>query len=959
MADTKPSAINQEAPKGNDTTGSGNTNNPNNGQSAKKKTNWNKNKQSNGNLNNTTNKKKFQGGTTGLEEHIFYYGKGMRSKLITSKEALLNYIGKKYTMSEVASLKNAKLIVDGMTHPEMHTEDEFKKLLFWEKEMWKLDLKRYNETHSTVKRNLSSCYAIIWGQLTTTLKNKMKAEHYFKLIKQSKDSIKLYKLLGQVCSQISTTDHYPTSVIDTIFGIMNLSGNSMTLSDYLEHSNNQGKCLKHISFHFRCGDLEVHLLAQKAKELGQGGMKTSGYRDYELKIKEQTNDLMYTLIFLKQAGERFKECQRELNNDYTKGTDHMQKLVEDAYTLLVNYEGSEKFIQNQFKPGRGKNQNGRNNQSNKNDNGLIKLCTIQEDHQPRQAKFPLVAASAATAPGGEQHNKIQQMSKRIVCYRCDLDNHISPKCPYTTKKDGRQINDKKTLQLEQQEDNANSGITLVQSSDDFDFEDELDQDDYATAYAFIQQLLPDMCTANMTRNHMYCMNTKHVRGRLDDFWILLDNQLTVHIFCKEMFLLNVCKTTKNLELHTNARSIIIDKIDKLSGVGTIWLHREGIANILSFDLIQDIKKFSVKYPSVAGPSGTNRKAFHVKVPNQIKCTFKSDGRGLYCLDYHQYFGAGKPNHVFGDNIINTESSLTASSIKTVSCQEHHIESVEGNKTQFIKPGHPSDKTLVDMATKRIIKNSPFVPRDRTYRREDHVNTYDLLPIPQTIKEHYLSRFGHNFMQHHADLASSLQSVVKAYGMQGFTVKAILLDLQFNGLQTKLDVSNVHINFVSKDEHVPEIEHFIRVVAKENGCCPGAELSPTTIIRGIVLDHEIHFPVIFGEYAQTYEGTDNTMKERTVGAIALGPTVSSLENTLIDTKRTTKSYPCLSMPSNVSNAWHAGAVQVSHLVTTIYDTDNDEDDDDDNFLPTDTTTDIPVEDDDSALSPQILMTTAQE
>eukprot|EP00536_Pseudo-nitzschia_multiseries_P005181 jgi/Psemu1/11898/gm1.11898_g len=49
-------------------------------------------------------KKKFQGGTVGLEERIFYYGKGMNIKWMTSKEKLLSYVGRKYRMSKAASL---------------------------------------------------------------------------------------------------------------------------------------------------------------------------------------------------------------------------------------------------------------------------------------------------------------------------------------------------------------------------------------------------------------------------------------------------------------------------------------------------------------------------------------------------------------------------------------------------------------------------------------------------------------------------------------------------------------------------------------------------------------------------------------------------------------------------------------------------------------------------------------
>jgi len=48
------------------------------------------------------------------------------------------------------------------------------------------------------------------------------------------------------------------------------------------------------------------------------------------------------------------------------------------------------------------------------------------------------------------------------------------------------------------------------------------------------------------------------------------------------------------------------------------------------------------------------------------------------------------------------------------------------------------------------------------------------------------------------------------------------------------------------------------------------LSPLSIVEGTVLDFNLHFKVIFGEFVQTCEGTDNTMKARTVDALALGP-----------------------------------------------------------------------------------------
>ena len=37
------------------------------------------------------------------------------------------------------------------------------------------------------------------------------------------------------------------------------------------------------------------------------------------------------------------------------------------------------------------------------------------------------------------------------------------------------------------------------------------------------------------------------------------------------------------------------------------------------------------------------------------------------------------------------------------------------------------------------------------------------------------------------------------------------------------------------------------------------LSPLTILEGIVIDYNLHFQVVFGEYAHTYESTTNTIR----------------------------------------------------------------------------------------------------
>ena len=130
-----------------------------------------------------------------------------------------------------------------------------------------------------------------------------------------------------------------------------------------------------------------------------------------------------------------------------------------------------------------------------------------------------------------------------------------------------------------------------------------------------------------------------------------------------------------------------------------------------------------------------------------------------------------------------------------------------------------------------------------------------------------------------------------------------MDIQFEPSKTELEALGINTNFVSRDEHVPEIKRFIRTVKERTqgvqctlpfklypmrltvemvitqvfywNALPKASgvsnvLSPWTIVTGMRINYD-HCKLRFGQYVQTHEETDNdTGNERTVGAIALRP-----------------------------------------------------------------------------------------
>jgi hypothetical protein len=131
-----------------------------------------------------------------------------------------------------------------------------------------------------------------------------------------------------------------------------------------------------------------------------------------------------------------------------------------------------------------------------------------------------------------------------------------------------------------------------------------------------------------------------------------------------------------------------------------------------------------------------------------------------------------------------------------------------------------------------------------------------------------------------------------------------MDGQFESIRGDLAGLDITLNTVANDEHVPEVERYIRTVKDRTrsvynslpfkrmparmivemvshsvfwlNSFPALDgisrtLSPRAIVTGSNVTYDRHCRLEFGAYVQTHEEHDNTMLPRTIGAIALRPT----------------------------------------------------------------------------------------
>ena len=330
-------------------------------------------------------KKGFQGTTDGLEGKIFYYGKDMAARCMLSREAFLLYAGKTYSASEKISLKKGRITVIGIKAPKKdYTEAQLKALTPYEKEIWRLNMKRYNEAEAKVNLNLSSLYSVLWGQLTTNLRNKIKADDIYDEVEEEQDCIALLQLIEITCNSSCVISHFPSRMVDQVFDIITLSGNKMSLADYYEHFTEKIKVAQMAGVNFATPELQKWFQLHNSYDIeeeeetaeGEESRPTSLPSEDRKKVHASCNDQFFALVFMRQCGDRYAEVRRAIQNDYIKGTDHIPKTVEEAYTLFETYEIPHKNNYNNKNPSKGNKPDNSDENANPNNKGKMPAHTF-------------------------------------------------------------------------------------------------------------------------------------------------------------------------------------------------------------------------------------------------------------------------------------------------------------------------------------------------------------------------------------------------------------------------------------------------------------------------------------------------------------------------------------------------------------------------------------------------------
>jgi hypothetical protein len=701
--------------------------------------------------------------------------------------------------------------------------------------------------------NKDSLYTIIWNQCSEALQAKLEGTPEYGTYAPLSCPIGLLKHIKQVSLKFENVTYKPAAVQDAQVALFSFY---QTKQDSLHQYYLKFKDLVDALDHYGAEvGINLSLVRHAAEMAGEKSADQIDYKDQAYKTYlPAAKERFLALRFLRGADRsKYNDLVVELDNDYAKGTDHYPATVAAAYTLLSRRKIAKHGGHNGGGGGRDKSdKSSRNGSGAPEDEEVHGIVFVNKDGKP--------------------------VRKEVVCYDCG-GNHYrgDSECP-----------------------NHQSKIT--------------DGADYLRA----------------SRSLSVAFVGAHPHNIINKNWILLDNQSSVHIFKSKDMVTDITHVpaTQGLIIHSNGGSQFTNKVANHPDIGKVWFNPNAITNIISFSQCRHAN-MHLRYDH-------QNDYFQLRTHNNKVFYFKHMTRvGLYACDMSQ------PEAFCATITVEAQQRMFT---------PRQIADADRARSLQRMLGRPSDRTLKHMLRHNLIRNTTVTADDvvranKIYGPElgclkgktvrgapTPVRLPAMLPLPDEIRTHHQNivlcldvchvdglRFLASISRHlhfgtiefvssleHSTLSTAVQRIINVYTTRGFTITWILTDRAFEHLRPVLERLNVHLNTTSANEHVPEVERFIRVIKERvrgfvttypvsnlpnvmkihllqhtvqmlnltiqpNGVSD--ILSPAGIVLGSQLDAHIHCRLEFGSYCQIHEEpspSNDVNLPRTIDAIALRP-----------------------------------------------------------------------------------------
>lgn len=713
-------------------------------------------------------------------------------------------------------------------------------------------LEHYIKRSEEYNDNKPKVYAIIWGQCSTSMRHKVMENAYFEEFSEEKDP----RLLWRTICEISMSGR----------GVRNVAKNMQDAKDRFSRV--------HQFSNESVGDFYERFLSEiDALEFAE--------------CDPGTQEELAISFLNKLDRKKFRKMLDDLENSAYCGQDLYPTSILTAYQMALNRkdnfdnQGNGNNAQNQIEKGAAFNAKGKKNGNRSNYNNVR-----NDSHGSHKKEYKSDDGQPDKNTTEENYKK-----KGPKCYFCGEFGHYKNNCEWLIKA------------AKELEKNATKESKAVISIGD-EANKQSEDDDYGISF---------------------CLETKVstvVVASIGDFDVLCDNESSVNVFKEARLLTNIRKTDHTMHITGIGGTIKTNMVGDFPFFGEVYYHPRSIANILSFyDLV---KTCDVNFNS-------KRNSFKIENKEGNIMEFKPQGKLYQCNAKHlidNYKGIALVETVAENEAIYTQREIEEAK-QAIELKRRLGNPSVKDLAKMINAGSilncPVTPTHIHRAVKIYGPDLESL-KGKTVRKTPKTVHFDSVfknvvsEVTLCIDIFYISgvafllsvsrRLGLLMVRHIPNknvltLQQAIDSFISSYQLRSFRVTTVLFDGEGDAkvLKNHLESKGIAVNTTAKNEHVPEIERAgrqlkervrgrwntlpykvtmvliiylvyfcvqtINLFPKAGGLSSNS--SPKELFTGRKLDYSIECKLAFGDYVQVHEenSPSNTMKERTIGAIALG------------------------------------------------------------------------------------------
>ncbi|MGL6130279.1 MAG: hypothetical protein ACRCZ9_01525, partial [Fusobacteriaceae bacterium] len=773
-----------------------------------------------------------------------------------------------------------------------------------EKGEWRINEKAYSERLNKHITNQQKAFAIIIGQCTQRLQDKMHDDQQWETINRDQKPVKLYSLIERVIMKQTGDEYPPNNLVEHLLAVLSIKQQTnMSNAEWYEKFNTRVDVAESVGVKF---DSFEYLWQYCIERKGLDNYnKLNPDQQSIIRLESKERLLGYLLIKNSSPTTLHDTIRNNLLDSFIARRDEYPENRYEAITILNRYD-DRKIVNKVPSEGTAFAQKGKKG-------------------NPKEKK------------GGKDNAKAKDTKDNYFadkeCFVCGKKGHGAKQCPMRgnkVKSDDSTISSKSATQTMTDfgEKLKNANKQFAQLKAQMGNSEEASSDDEQRHVQF-------MATSILHKYGEYIepkqVTFKQSVGMLDDLdlrkVILLDNQSTMSLFCNKKMVYNIRASDEKMTLQSNGGSMTVHMIaDVGEDAKPVWFSEKAITNILSLKDV--VERYAVSYNS-------NESAFIVHRDNRglPDMLFKMHRSGLH------YFYPNKKDFMFISTV--RDNMLPYS--------KRQIAGAQKAKDLYASLAYPSLADFKWIIRSNQIKDCPVSVEDteiatniwgpdiaalkgKTTRKTPAHVTTDIVAVPASIRQlhrfvsigidvffvnqtPFLLTLSRNIcfttVTHLTDrkaetIYKAFASTFTYYYQRGFQIMTVTADGEFKSIENHmLNLPGApRLNLTAANEHEPYVERRIRTIKERvrairhslpfntvptvivthmvfyvvkvlnNFPVKGGvseNYSPKTIMSGETIIYK-QYTLPFGTYCQVHEEDKprNSMAARSQGAISLGP-----------------------------------------------------------------------------------------